>query len=323
MLIGVDIGGTKTDCVLVGADGRIVAEHHQPTRPADGIATTLDRIASAIRVLLEQATAPVTGVGIGCPGHVDSAAGMAHRAVNLGWEAVPLRAEIARRLPVDVPIAIDNDVRAAALGERCFGAAQGQTDFVHIAIGTGLGTAACVNGALVTGAHAVAMEMGHLIVEPGGRLCGCGMHGCAEMYASGRGLLAGVAAHRAAFPHSALPDPATTAAVIAAARAGDPLAQQVMDEAGTVLGRVMAVCASVLNPAMIVVGGGLGLAAADLLLGPAQAALRTLVWPELVAGLDVVLARTPRVALGAACLAAQHLAQSDGAGPIDVVWAVE
>jgi glucokinase len=311
---GVDIGGTKIDLVLLDDAGRIHAEHRLPTLAAEGPAAVLDRVASGITQLLNNAPEPPVGIGIGCPGHVDPVSGVVRTAVNLGWEEVALRQEILKRLPRALPIACDNDVNAAALGEYYFGAARGLGDLVYLAVGTGLGAGALVNGHIVVGAGASAMEVGHLSFDPGGRLCRCGLHGCAEMYVAGVGLIAGAKAHRPAYPETILPAEAAPSDILAAARAGDALACTVMDEAAATLGQIMACCASLFDPAALVIGGGLGIAAADLLIGPAQEAMRQRVLPDVAASVRVVRSGLERIALGAACLAFEAQRDADPCG---------
>ena len=303
LAVGVDIGGTKIDLVLLDSSGVVHAEHRLPTLAAEGSAAVLDRVADGITRLLHDAPGPVSGIGIGCPGHVDPVSGVVRTAVNLGWSEVALRHEIQDRLQLDRPIACDNDVNAAALGEYYFGAARGCGDLVYLAVGTGLGAGALVNGHIVVGAGASAMEVGHLSFDPGGRLCRCGQRGCAETVVSGVGLVAGAKEHRPDYPSTTLPPDAAPGDILTAARAGDALACAVMDEAAIMLGQIMACCASLFDPATLVIGGGLGMAAADLLIDPAQDAMRQRVLPNLAASIRVVRSGLERIALGAACLA--------------------
>ncbi|WP_119069982.1 ROK family protein [Aggregatilinea lenta] len=314
LAVGVDIGGTKIDLVLLDTSGTVHAEHRLPTLAAEGPAAVLDRVADGITRLLQDAPGPVSGIGIGCPGHVDPVSGVVRTAVNLGWTEVALRQEVLNRLLVDLPIACDNDVNAAALGEYYFGAARGLGDLVYLAVGTGLGAGALVNGHIVVGAGASAMEVGHLSFDPGGRLCRCGGHGCAEMYVAGVGLIAGAKEHRPDYPDTILPAEAAPSDILAAARAGDALACTVMNEAAVTLGQIMACCASLFDPAALVIGGGLGLAAADLLIDPAQEAMRQRVLPDVADSVRVVRSGLERIALGAACLAFEAQRETNPCG---------
>lgn len=304
LAIGVDIGGTKLAFVLINRQGESLATYQLPTQVADGTPAILDRIAQGLQVLLDQAPAPVAGIGIGVPGQVDPVEGIVHNAVNLAWTDVPLRDAVARRLSNGLPIWIQKDGNALALGEMVYGAARGCGDFVHVAIGTGLGGGAIANGQLIIGANFNPTEIGHLALNPEGRQCACGLRGCPEMYISGIGLLAGVQEHRAQYPQSALArlDHPSTTDIIQTARAGDPLAGVVFEEAARWLGAILAMCAGILNPAMFVIGGGLGHAASDLLLDGAWRELQRRTLPATYHRLQIVQSQIASSAVGAACL---------------------
>jgi len=301
---GVDLGGTKIAFALVDREGAVLDVRRTPTLAGEGPAAVLDRIAAGIRALLDEAGRPVAGVGIGSPGHLDPVAGVVHNAVNLGWQGVRVYDELRRRLPPGLPLYLQKDTNASAVGEMLFGAARGARDFVYLAAGTGLGGAAVTGGRLITGASNNAMEVGHLSLDPDGRLCGCGTRGCAETVVSGLGLLAGVRERGSEFPGSPLsgaPD-VTTQAILAAATNGDRLALAVLDDAGRALGEVMAACACLFNPALIVVGGGMGRAAARWLLPVAEREMRRRVFPPAVEGLRIAESEITISAMGAACL---------------------
>jgi glucokinase len=301
--IGIDIGGSKIDGLLLNREGLILAEHRQPTAAHEGPEALTARVAEAVKHL--SAAGPLAGIGIGCPGHVDSRGGVVREAVNLGWHEWPLREHLQSLLHTPPPIALANDVNAAALGEWQFGGRP--ESLLYLAIGTGLGGAAILGGKLVEGAGQFAMEIGHWAMTPGGRACKCGLQGCPEAYLSGVGLAAALAEKAPDYPASDLtPPPApeqTTAAILTAARAGDPLGLAIMEDAALTLARLLAASASFYNPQCIAIGGGLGLAAADLLLAPAVELLKDFVLPPAYAGLEVKTASVARIAIGAACLA--------------------
>jgi glucokinase len=299
--VGVDIGGTKVAYTAADRDGTVLAEYTDRINPREAALTTIGSIAESVNRIVKEAGQPVAGIGIACPGPVDAAAGVALNAVNLGWKDVPLREALRARLKFDAPIWLQNDVKAGALGEMVFGAAKGQTDFVYLAIGTGLGGGAVVNGQIINGVNGWAMEVGHMSLNPKGRPCTCGNIGCAEMYVSGKGLLAGAGEHILSNPEYR-DITITTHRVLDLARRGEPLARKVLDEAADALGIVMAWCTAVFNPAMIVIGGGLGIAAFDLLSSGAMLALRARVLPEIHANLRVVQSGALSSALGPAAL---------------------
>lgn len=309
LAIGVDIGGTKIAFVLIDEQGTVLETHYELTRVSEGVEAALDRIADGIRYLLDKAPQPVAGIGIGSPGFINPQTGTVYYAVNLDWHNVPLIAAIQERLPVQLSIWLQKDTNAAVLGEMYYGAARGYKDVVLVSIGTGLGMGAVVDGHIVVGADYYATDIGHLVLAPGGRLCNCGLHGCIEMYISGNGLLAGVREHRVAYPQSLLArtDGPSTASILQAARDGDPLAQIVIDEAADWLGKIFIVCGAMLNPAIFVLGGGLGLAAADLLLERAEREFRHNVNRTIYENLQIVLSQITVSAIGAACLVWQGL----------------
>ncbi len=302
--IGVDVGGTKIAFALIDDQGHSLATHRLPTEAEHGSERVLAHIVEGIAHLLVLAPEPVVGIGIGSPGQVDPTSGCVRNAVNLGWERIDLRAEVRKRLTHDIPVYIEKDANAAALGEMYFGAARGSHDFVLIAIGTGLGGGAVIGGEVVSGGNANAMEIGHLGLEANGRLCRCGLRGCPEMYVSGVGMAAGIEAHREAFPDSPLArlKDVSTTNILEAARAGDGLALKVLDEAAHWLGTVMVTCGALINPTLYVIGGGLGHAAANFLMEPAAASFKQRTLPATHENVRLVESQVKSSAVGAGCL---------------------
>lgn len=304
LAVGVDIGGTKIAFALSDRYGKVIAEHRLPTLPQEGEAAVLGRIASGITFLLDQSPSPVAGIGIGCPGYVDPTTGVAQNAVNLNWREVPLAATVREQIPGGLPVWAENDVKAAALGELYFGVARGYRDFVYLAIGTGIGGAAVVNGEVMRGARFGAMEVGHIVFNPEGRLCACGQRGCVETVVSGLGMLAELAARRSLFPDAPLArmESPTTTDLIQAARLGDALAQAVLAEARRWLAEAVVWCAGLLNPESIVIGGGMGQAAADLLLPGLLDTVAQRTLPAVHEGLRTELSQVTNSAVSAASL---------------------
>jgi glucokinase len=264
LALGLDIGGTKVAFALVDEQGVLHQSSHLATDTGSETALFLDRIAAEIENYLSAYTG-IAGIGIGCPGYIDSANGIVLNAVNLNWFNMPLRDELAKRLSRSLPIYVQNDGTALALGEMIFGAVQNCSDFVHIAIGTGLGGSAFVKGQQLVGANNYGFEIGHIVRKPHGRLCNCGLHGCTEMYLSGRGVLAALQEY---FPDytSRLNSNSTTAEVLQAARDGDALAVHIMEESAEALAELLSYIIVIINPAKVVIGGGMGLAALDFYL---------------------------------------------------------
>lgn len=258
LALGIDIGGTKVAFALVNEAGEVLQSSHLPTESKHP--EFLNRIAAEIENYMQDG---LLGIGIGCPGYIDSANGVVMNAVNLNWLNMPLRDELQKRLSRSLPIYVQNDGTALALGEMIFGAARGCSDFVHIAIGTGLGGSAFIKGQQLVGVSNYGFEIGHIVRKPHGRLCNCGLKGCTEMYLSGRGLLAALTEHLPLFPQTRLKADSKTADILHAARTGDALAVHIMDESADALAELLSYLIVILNPAKIVIGGGMGLAALD------------------------------------------------------------
>lgn len=305
MAVGVDLGGTKIASALVTSGGRVLAARHTATGAASGPEPVLDRLAGEVRALLAQAPGPLLGVGIGSPGQVIANRGVVRRAVNLGWDEVDLAGATLLRLDAPLPVLIQKDANASALGEYYFGAARGCADFVYLSVGTGLGCGLVSGGRLVTGASWLPSDLGHLSLDPDGRQCACGLRGCAETLVSGPGLvnLARLWLTERRCPSCLKDGPdLTSEAIVAAARRGDPLAGAVFARVGAGLGQIMAVCVSILNPARIVLGGGLALAAFDLLVPPARLEMQRRILPWLYASLEILPSQLTTSAVGPACL---------------------
>jgi len=305
LAIGIDLGATKIAAALVRQDGQVLESSQVPTDAADGPQAVLNRIAALAGSLLEVAPVPVLGLGVGTPGQVCPQEGTVRNAVNLGWSEVHLVDELRARLSTDTLVSIGKDANASALGEYYYGAARSCHDFVYLGIGSGLGGGVMAAGSLVQGADQNAAELGHLVLDPQGWQCSCGLHGCAETVVSGRGLvrLAGDYLQSGAYA-TALPAQRklSATAILDAAKEGDELALAALGEVGRNLGRIMAACAAVLNPAVFVIGGGLGLAAFDWLSPTARLELARRTLPVSHQNLQITPSCLSSPAVGAACL---------------------
>lgn len=285
--VGVDIGGTKIAFVLVDSGGAVVAQARIATQADAGADAMCQRIARQIDTWAAQYR--LAGVGVGCPGFIDSAGGIVQQAVHLHWQDVPLRDGIRQYLHHDIPVIIENDVRALLAGETRFGVAQSARDVVYLALGTGLGAAAMIDGHLLRGAYFTAMEIGHLALIPEGRLCVCGKRGCLDMVIAGTGVQAGIHEYAAQHPHSPLAAAdATPQDFVAHLSTDDPIAQRIREDIITHLTATVAWCSGILNPALIVIGGGLGHAIAPYILDDVRVRLNqhTLLSPEQQPGIQ-------------------------------------
>lgn len=261
LAVGIDVGGTKIAAGVVDANGSVIARRDTAT-PVSDRQSLVDAIIGVARDLAAEHS--VEAVGVGVAGLVDRAGETVRFAAHLPFQDEPLRGELATAL--GLPVVVDNDANAGGWAESRFGAARGAQDAVFVAVGTGIGGAIIIDGVLRRGWQGASGEIGHLIVERDGRPCPCGSRGCWEQYGSGRALVR--AAERAGFevPHGA--------AITAAAAAGDERACAVLSEIGEWLGVGIAGLVAVLDPEVVVVGGGVS-AAGNLLLEPARATFRT------------------------------------------------
>jgi glucokinase len=271
--VGVDAGGTKVLGVLADGTGRVLDRRLVETPAADAEAS-----AAAIVTMARDLMAGldgVAGVGVGAAGLVDRR-GVMRFAPNVAWREFPLADRI--RDGVGVPVVIENDANVAAWGEFRFGAGRGSKDMLLVTVGTGIGGGIVAGGRLFRGANGFAAEIGHIIVEPGGPRCGCGNRGCWEQVASGRaidrlGRQAATEHPESLIARAAVADPALALGPIVtqAAQQGDPLAVHVLADVGRRLGEGIAGLVNVLDPDVVVVGGG-AIVAGDLLLDPARSA---------------------------------------------------
>lgn len=285
VVIGVDIGGTKVAAGLVDSNGRVIHRLARPTPVQDGAA--LEATVVEMVRKLEGRAGPLRAVGVAAAGLVDSETSTILYSPNIpSWRGERVGHNLSATLRA--PVILENDANAAAWAEARFGAGRGYRNQVCVTIGTGIGGAVIISGNLVRGENGLAGEVGHMIVEPDGRTCGCGSRGCWEPYASGSALarrareLAGDEPERLSAPPARSADEATTPvitgeSVLAAARAGDRVALAAYAECGEWLGVGLSTLAAVLNPALVVISGGAA-AAGDLILAPARATMRSLMF---------------------------------------------
>ena len=269
-VVGVDLGGTKIALGLIDAHNQIVARCRIPTEAHEGVQSVVERIAGCVAQLAEAVPAGdrVSALGICSPGPVDHRAGMLLDPPNLpGLHHTPLRAALSERL--GLPVVLEHDAKAAALGEYHYGAGRGERSMVYIVLGTGVGGAIIVDGQLYRGASNSAGEIGHITLDRGGDLCSCGCRGCVETYVSGPGLARRYARAVQAAGLEESPELVTGELVARLARQGDPIALRVMAEGGEALGVAVASMAMILDIELYVVGSSVA-RAGDLLLSSAR-----------------------------------------------------
>ena len=321
LTVGLDVGGTKVLGIVIDpADpARVVHERLVPTPVGgEGLVDLLAALAGELRDLAPE---PPVAVGVGVPGPVDHDGVLRMGAHLAKIRDLPLRAALRERLAV--PVAADNDANAHAIAEHRAGAALGAADALVVTLGTGIGAGWISEGRLVRGAHGFAGEPGHMVVDPNGPPCPCGQRGCWERFASGTGLArmardAAVGGRLAAAVELAGGDPDLVRGehVTAAAREGDVDALVVLDQLADWIALGLSNLVNLLDPARIVIGGGL-VDASDLLLPRVRTVVRARVLGGL--GRDEV-AIVPAVlgeragAIGAALLAVDEAGGSAAAG---------
>lgn len=256
-LIGLDVGGTTMKAALAGEEGQVLASESRPTDRNDPVGGVLD-FAAHLAARAASLGSPARAAGIALLGTVDEATGTAVHSANVGWRNVPMRRLARERL--GVPVAIGHDVRTGGLAEAVLGAGRGAGDFVFVAIGTGIAAALVLNGVPYPGTVGWSGEIGHVVVRPGGEPCACGNRGCVETYASAASISR---RHGEGVPAQE---------VIARAGRGEEKAGRVWSEALDCLADGLAVTTLLMDPGLVVVGGGLA-RAGDTLLAPLESRL--------------------------------------------------
>lgn len=265
---GVDIGGTTCKIGFFETAGVLLDKWEIPTDTTNGGENILPNVAKAIDNKLAQegiSKSDVEGIGVGVPGPVTSD-GVVNRCVNLGWGVFDV-ADALGKLS-DLTVRVGNDANVAALGEMWQGGAKGCKDVIVVTLGTGVGGGVIVNGKIVAGYNGAGGEIGHVTVnKEESEACGCGQYGCLEQYASATGVvrvakrkLAKIADETALRKYEAL----TAKDVFDEAKAGDKVALEVVEEISEILGAALSNMACVVNPEIIVVGGGVSKAGSIL-----------------------------------------------------------
>lgn len=270
--IGVDLGGTKMLVGVVDTDRKISYEGGEPS-----VGLSEDEVVEDLARELQEAKdarPDVLAAGLGIPATIDHDRGLAIHAVNLTITDVPIRDLMQEK--VGLPVFVDNDANVAALAEHLYGAGRGADNVVMLTIGTGIGGGLIVGGEVYRGSTGAGAELGHIVIVEDGLPCqgNCPNHGCVETYASGTAIAREGTAAAEREPNSALgkalaEGPILGRTVTELALAGDPLATEVVAQAGRHLGVALVSLANIFDPDVFVIGGGVS-AVGDLLLDPAR-----------------------------------------------------
>ncbi len=275
LTIGVDVGGTKIAAGVVDDQGRVLEQSRVSTPVATAQAVEEGIVQAVTRLRKNH---DVSAVGVAAPGFVDEQRSVVRFTPNLPLRERPLRKTLSEAL--DLPVVVENDANAAAWGEFRFGGGRDVVDMVLITVGTGLGGGIVLGGRLLRGAWGSASEFGHMRMVPDGHPCGCGNRGCWEQYTSGRALVREARLLASSKPSQGArlidlaggdPGAITGPMVSQAAEDGDPAALGLVGDLARWLGEGIADVACLLDPALVVVGGGL-CELGDLLLKPTRLA---------------------------------------------------
>lgn len=274
LVLGIDIGGTKTAFGFVDIKGKLICATTIPTQPHESAQTLVSRLHQRIEKVRADLPSShrLCGIGVGAP-NAHYHRGTIEKAVNLNWGETIDFVELVRKY-YDLPVSITNDANAAALGEMIFGNARGMKHFLVITLGTGMGSGIVADGHLIHGASGFAGELGHVVVDPDGRKCECGKRGCLETYVSATGLI-----RTAAELMAQRLDPSllramsyqkiTSKHIFNLAVKGDIIALAAFERTARILGMKLADAVAHTSPEAIFLAGGMA-AAGELLLKPTQ-----------------------------------------------------
>lgn len=280
-VIGVDLGATNIVCVLSSKDGKIITKDTRKTFGDKGKEKTISQIINSAKNVLREgeklgvSAKSILGMGVGGPGPINSDSGVIHIAPNIpGWINTSLVKELGNEL--DLPIFLENDANAAALGEWWLGAGKDVDNLVLLTLGTGIGGGIIINGEVLHGIGQTAGEIGHMVIHEGGLLCGCGNRGCFEAYASAKAVVNRTLSAIKKGKKTELTDlvenkleKITCKLVYDTARKGDNLCKHIVEETGKYLGIGISNIINIINPQMVVLGGGMA-KAGELLFDPVR-----------------------------------------------------
>ncbi|GAW98348.1 ROK family glucokinase [Secundilactobacillus mixtipabuli] len=275
-LIGIDLGGTTTKIAFVSQDGEIMQKWSIPTDVSENGKHIVPNIITSLKKTMTDSgytKDQFMGIGMGTPGAVDIENGTVIGAFNLNWKTTQrVRDQIQEG--VGLQLVLENDANVAALGEFWKGAGEKDSDVIFVTLGTGVGGGVIAGGQLLHGVNGGAGEIGHITVQPNGYLCTCGKRGCLEQYSSATGIVhvakdmaaefTGKSRLKELFDNN---EEVTSKMVVYLADNGDILASRIVDRVSFYLGLALANCANILNPANIIIGGGVS-AAGNTLLQP-------------------------------------------------------
>ena len=263
--LAVDVGGTNVRVALVDRDGRVHHKWSRPTESQQGRAAVLERVLTVMREVIDISRLDaLCGIGVSQAGATNPGTGVISSSQNLpGWDGFSLKPDLERNF--SLPVVVANDANAAAVAEQRYGAARGYSSVFYMTVSTGIGGGAIVDGKLYPGSRGYAGEIGHMTIDKDGPVCDCGGRGCLERLASGTALARIARERLSSGESSGMLDSAAgdlqkvdASLVIQAARSGDSLAGAIIQEASTNPGVGIVNLVHLLDPEVVVIGGGLG-----------------------------------------------------------------
>lgn len=316
-VLGIDIGGTKVAVGLVSPEGEVIGFERIPTRAQEGPSQVIGRFIELCQKTVSRLGMDwkdIVAAGVGCGGPLDPFRGLIQNPPNLpGWNNIPLVEQLQDEF--GIPVYLDNDANAAALGEHRFGAGRGVANMVYMTVSTGVGGGVITDGRLLRGENGNAAELGHVSIVWNGRPCSCGSRGCLEAYASGTAIAARAQELAVEHPQSLLrtlvdaPEKITAKTVSKALEQGDPVAEGLWQETTEILGAGVASVVSAFNPRLVVLGGGITNFGSRLF-DPVRRIAKSRLMPSLAAVVDIVPAELGDEVgvVGAAAVALERLA---------------
>ncbi len=298
--IGIDLGGTNIAGILINKKGDILAKKRRKTLVQEGEDKVIAQIIGCINDLLKEgkilgiSSKELLGIGVGAPGPLNRRKGEIYHPPNLpGWENVSLMRILKDKL--GIPVFIENDANATALGEWWLGAGRNVNNLILLTLGTGIGGGIIIEGEVYHGFRDMGAELGHIVIKEGGMICGCGIRGCLEAYASATGVVKRTRAAMKQGYKTILknlikdnPEGLTCELVFRAAREKDPLALWLIEETGRYLGVGIGSLVNVLNPEMVILSGGM-IKAGDLLLNPVRRFVKLFSIKAIIEKVEIVL----------------------------------
>ncbi|MFA6815319.1 MAG: ROK family protein [Lentisphaeria bacterium] len=286
-VLGVDIGGTKIAVCITDSNGNILASDRVPTSPYATALKNIIEMANQLAIRVGGSIADIKSCGICAPGPLDMIDGRMLKSPNMTWDNVPIVNDLQKALKI--PVAMDNDANAAVLAEWFFGSGKGKKDIVYLTMSTGVGGGVISGGHLITGTTKIGAELGHIVLDANGPLCGCGQSGCLEAYCGGRNVADHLKEAVKNDPNNAIfklacvdgkMDNLNFQALLEGAKAEIPLCVKMWDEFCFRLAQGIGICLITFNPELITLGTT-AYYAGDFMMEPVMRYLPMFGWKEM------------------------------------------